>query len=144
MIVNGSFTKGTEESSDDKVVELPTGTIFYNVKDTTGDKIFIDGSIYEGSFLDYWAEETGYRVSDKLRCMNFYCVNSDKNKKDVVGAHIVLSESKRKLSEGDNFYIVPLCRKCNHYTNGEKMRIDHTIKAPVLIWTGKNGLYSTQ
>ena len=144
MIINEGFFKESSEISNENVKRLPIDTPFYNVEDTTGDQILVDNRVYEGSFLDYWAERTGYSISDNLRCMNFYCLNSDEGKKDIVGAHIVLNKCKRNLSKGDSFYIVPLCRKCNHYTNDKEMRMDHTIKAPMLIWTGENGSYSTE
>lgn len=144
MIINESYNAKSGEHPENNIEELTINSLFYNAEDTTVDKIYVDESMYEGSFLDYWAEKTGYSVSDKLRCMNFYCLNSDDNKHDVVGAHVVLDKNKRKLSKGDRFYIVPLCRKCNHYTNDKEMKMDHTIKAPTLIWTGKRGSYSTK
>lgn len=144
MFINESINEKANETTKNSIIKLPINTPFYNAEDTTGDKIYVDDSLYERSFLDFWAENTGYSVSDKLRCMNFYCLNSGENKQDIIGAHIVLNKSKRKLSKGDKFYIVPLCRKCNHYTNDKEMRIDHTIKAPMLFWTGKSGSYSTK
>ena len=143
MIINdrtGSIAESKE--ADDNVVSLENNILFYNAKDTTGDRIYIDNNEYDGSFIDYWCEKTGKESNTHIRCMNKFCMNVEVN--DIVGAHVVCNKDDVQLSEGDKFYIIPLCKKCNHHTNTSAMMLDHSIKAPILIWTGKKGLYKTR
>ena len=143
MILNDSLL--TESMGDsNNVVSLKVNEEFYNAKDTTGDAIYINGKQYDGSFIDYWYEKTKTSEDEGVECMNFLCQSSGKKRKEVVGAHIVLNKEAVDLKKGNVFYIVTLCSKCNHYTNTAMMKLDHSIKAPVLIWTGEIGSYNTK
>lgn len=65
------------------------------------------------SWLLHWENNKG---SDAERCSVMGCLNED-----LVGGHVY-----REDEDGDDCYIIPLCRSCNHFTK-DTLVVHHKI-----------------
>ena len=77
----------------------------YKVKNLKGTSDNFVPSEYN-SWIDYYKSNTG---SKREMCSKFGCGN----KGDLVGAHVKIIDKRCN----DDWYIVPLCRTCNHNSN---------------------------
>ena len=64
------------------------------------------------SWIDHWREYSG---GTRQSCSRLGCTNPAQ-----VGAHVRIDDYRTSR----NIYIVPLCKACNHWRNGESMFID--------------------
>lgn len=72
------------------------------------------------SWLDYWDDKCWYQRP--YLCANENCIN------DVeVGAHVIKESSENDRS----WYIIPLCKKCNHPSNKDYFKVDEDYLVPV-------------
>jgi len=72
------------------------------------------------SWLQHWSKFTN---KNRNTCSNKFCVSDD-----IVGAHV----QKDGLLD-NNWYIVPLCKKCNHPDNTSVMNIDDVELVPANV-----------
>lgn len=73
------------------------------------------------SWIDYWEKKC---IDSRLllNCANIDCENPYK-----VGAHVI-----KEISENDrNWYIVPLCKTCNHPDNDKYFKVNERFLVPV-------------
>lgn len=124
------------ESEYISVEELGCDLPLYNAIGSSGDKVIYEGTEYDSTMIDAWEALTG--VSRKQiggLCCNKYC--NLKNRKDLVGAHVVLSQPVQALQPNEEFYIVPLCRSCNSSGPQKQIKLNCAVKAPRMRWIGK-------
>ena len=84
------------------------------VKNVAGTSRWSGPLTGESPWLEYWkSHRTGYGTVKCGHCGTSF---------DLVGAHV------KKVQEGDELYITPLCRRCNQkegsfYVGGELVRV---------------------
>lgn len=71
------------------------------------------------SWLDYWNDKCQYSLD---KCANLNC-KCDKE----VGTHVIKEGSENDRS----WYIVPLCKKCNHPSNEKYFNVNEKYLVPV-------------
>lgn len=73
------------------------------------------GTDESSKYIRQWEAATGRKAT---RCCNLLCENEEDNPK-LVGAHVI----KCGNDVDKNWYIVPLCHKCNSDDNDEEMEV---------------------
>lgn len=73
------------------------------------------------SWIDYWEENC------LLSFMLDKCANTACSGEQEVGAHVI----KEGTENDRSWYIVPLCKKCNHPSNEKKFTVDKEFLVPV-------------
>lgn len=71
------------------------------VKNANGSSRWLKPSTGESSWLEYWEKQTGKKATH-CGAIDCHC------KGPLVGAHV------QKVFGGNELYITPLCRQCNH------------------------------
>ncbi|KAL5489232.1 hypothetical protein EMCRGX_G018301 [Ephydatia muelleri] len=67
------------------------------------------------SWLKKWREETN---SDRKTCCVIGC-----SSEDLVGGHVIIVDKR----SDNSWWIAPICRKCNHFSNETEMFIDSRV-----------------
>ena len=121
-----------DQNTDNSVVTLKKGTRLRNAEGTTGDTVKYNGKDY-AKMIELWEDAT---EDVAVSCSNKYCQCDDLDIGiyDIVGAHVVKDGNNTNIKRGDEVLIIPLCKSCNHYHNGDAIVLKEDTKAVALKW----------
>ena len=73
------------------------------------------------SWIDFWEQHINQKAE---KCSSIYCLDSTD---DLVGAHV----QKADKNDEKSWYIIPLCKACNHPSNTKTMLVSDEFLVPV-------------
>ena len=115
----------------DEPVNFEKGSLVFNAEGTSNGIVRFNGVEFDAiEVWDMYAEGT-----IPTACTNKCCVaKTDKEKHNIVGAHVLIHKSEGDIQSGQTCYIIPLCNSCNVSGPDAYIELRRDIEAIKLKW----------